>query len=62
MGLLTNLFWLSAPKALKTSIYIFLGWLVRILNLFRQPVVILIATLMRHCCRQTIDMTDILML
>lgn len=28
IGLFTNLFWLSAPKALKVGIYIFLGWLV----------------------------------
>ena len=29
VGMLINLFWLSAPKPLKTTIYIGLGWLVR---------------------------------
>ena len=29
IGMLINLFWLSAPKALKVTIYIGLGWLVR---------------------------------
>ena len=29
VGMLINLFWLSAPKPLKVTIYIGLGWLVR---------------------------------
>ncbi len=29
IGMLINLFWLSAPKPLKVTIYITLGWLVR---------------------------------
>ena len=29
VGMLINLFWLSAPKPLKVTLYIGLGWLVR---------------------------------